>query len=199
MMARAIQCCIPQPVPAAERGGGEMGMGPTGVKFRQEGEMGRKQQIILQPRLCTLRSYSEDRFGLMRTTAVDGGGERREAVESTFMSKLFEYIESSNKSHEVEILSGRLAMVVFAATVAMEMATGSSVFKKADMNGILEAAGVCLGAVTLAAAFALFSGARNQVGKIFSIRCNAFIDSLIDQIVDGLFSEAELRDWSDET
>lgn len=86
---------------------------PAGMKLlKQEADTGKKQQILLQPRLCTLRSYGEDRFSVLRKTVVDvGGGERREMVESTFMEKLFEYIESSNKSHEVEILSGRLAMV----------------------------------------------------------------------------------------
>lgn len=88
--------------------------------------------------------------------------------------------------------------VVFAATLGMEITTGSSVFKKLDMQGMVEAAGVCLAAVALAATFAWFSGARNQVGRIFTIRCNSFIDSLIDQIVDGLFYESELSDWSDE-
>uniref|UniRef100_A0A7N0TSU4 Stress enhanced protein 2 n=1 Tax=Kalanchoe fedtschenkoi TaxID=63787 RepID=A0A7N0TSU4_KALFE len=204
MAARVVRCCIPPPVPAAQRVGGEVGLSsaPAGVKVRQEGAVvGRKQpgQILLQPRVCTLRSYGGDRFGVLRTTAVDGGGEKRELVDSTFMQKLFEYIESSKKSHEVEIVFGRLAMVVFAATVAMETSTGTSVFKKVDVQALVEAAGVCFGAVALAAAFAWMSQARTQVGRIINVRCNAFIDSLIDQIVDGLFYEAELSDWSDDT
>ena len=88
--------------------------------------------------------------------------------------------------------------MVFAATVTMEMVTGNSVFRKMDVEGITEAGGVCLGAVTFAALFAWFSSARNRVGKIFTGSCNTFIDSVIDQIVDGLFYESEPSDWSDE-
>lgn len=67
-----------------------------------------------------------------------------------------------------------------------------------DLQGIAEAVGVCLGAVTCAAIFAWFSSARNRVGRIFTVSCNTFIDTLIDEIVDGLFYESELSDWSDE-
>lgn len=88
--------------------------------------------------------------------------------------------------------------IIFAATVAMETVTGNSVFRKMDVQGITEAAGVCLGAVTFAAVFAWFSSARYRVSRIFTLSCNTFIDSLIDQIVDGLFYESELKDWSDE-
>lgn len=88
--------------------------------------------------------------------------------------------------------------MVFAATVTVEIVTGSSVFRKMDVAGIAEAGGVCLGAVTLAALFAWFSSNRNRVGSIFNLSYNAFIDTLIDQIVDGLFYESEPSDWSDE-
>jgi hypothetical protein len=56
-----------------------------------------------------------------------------------------------------------------------------------DITGITEAGGICLGAVTFAALFAWFSSARNRVDRIFTVSYNSFIDSLIDQIVDGLF------------
>lgn len=79
-----------------------------------------------------------------------------------------------------------------------EVVTGNTLFRKMDIQGVAEAAGVCLGAVTFAAIFAWFSSARGQVGQIFTLSCNAFIDSLIDQIVDGLFYDSELSDWSDE-
>ncbi|KAF5737882.1 stress enhanced protein 2 chloroplastic [Tripterygium wilfordii] len=149
-------------------------------------------KIVLQPRLCTLRSYSSDRFGFVKTKR-DG-----EDGVSRFFDTLSEYIESSKKSHDFEIISGRLAMIVFAATVTMEVATGNSVFRKMELQGIAEAAGVCLGAVTCAAIFAWFSSARNRVGNMFTISCNTFIDSLIDQIFDGLFYESEVSDWSDD-
>ncbi|RDX86943.1 Stress enhanced protein 2, chloroplastic [Mucuna pruriens] len=148
--------------------------------------------IVLQPRLCTLRSYGSDRLGVIKTRK-DGGDD-----VSPFFATLSDYIESSKKSHDFEIISGRLAMMVFAATVTMEMVTGNSVFRKMDIEGIAEAGGVCLGAVTCAALFAWFSSARNRVGPIFTVTCNAFIDSVIDQIVDGLFYEGDPTDWSDE-
>lgn len=80
----------------------------------------------------------------------------------------------------------------------MEIVTGNSLFRKMDLQGIAEAAGICLAAVTCAATFAWFSSARNRVGRIFTLGCNTFIDKLIDQIVDGLFYESELSDWSDD-
>ncbi|TKY60347.1 Stress enhanced protein 2 [Spatholobus suberectus] len=153
---------------------------------------GTNANIVLQPRLCTLRSYGSDRVGVIKSRK-EGGDD-----VSPFFATLSEYIDSSKKSHDFEIISGRLAMMVFAATVTMEMVTGNSVFRKMDIEGITEAGGVCLGAVTCAALFAWFSSARKRVGRIFTVSCNAFIDSVIDQIVDGLFYEGDPSDWSDE-
>ena len=87
---------------------------------------------------------------------------------------------------------------MFAATVTTEAVTGNSLFRKMDLQGIAEAVGVCLGAMTCAAAFAWLSGARNKVGRIFTVSCNSFIDSVIDQIVDGLFYESDSSDWFDD-
>ncbi|TXG60560.1 hypothetical protein EZV62_015133 [Acer yangbiense] len=151
-------------------------------------------KTVLQPRLCTLRSYGSDKAAVIKTRR-DGGGDD---VSLPFFETLSEYIESSKESHEFEIISGRLAMMVFAATVGMEMVTGNSVFRKMDIQGIEEAGVACLGAVTFAAIFAWFSSARNSVGRIFTLSCNSFIDSLIDHIVDGLFYESDISDWSDE-
>lgn len=152
-------------------------------------------KIVLQPRLCNLRSYGSDRVGVIRTRR-DGGDEVGDV--SQFFATLSEYIESSKKSHDFEIVSGRLAMIIFAATVTMELVTGNSLFRKMDLQGIAEAGGVCLGAVACAAGVAWFSSARTKVGRIFSVGCNTFIDSLIDQVVDGLFYEGDPGDWSDE-
>ncbi|KAF1888013.1 hypothetical protein Lal_00024024 [Lupinus albus] len=155
---------------------------------------GEGNNIVLQPRLCTLRSYGSDRIGVIKTR-------KDEAMHddvSSFFATLSQYIDSSKKSHDFEIISGRLAMMVFAATITVELVTGNSVFRKLDIEGITEAGAVCLGAVTCAALFAWFSSARNRVGRIFTISCNSFIDSVIDQIVDGLFYESEPSDWSDE-
>ncbi|KAF7834221.1 stress enhanced protein 2, chloroplastic [Senna tora] len=145
--------------------------------------------VVLQPRLCTLRSYASDRVGVIKTRNDD---------VSPFFATLSEYIESYKKSQDFETISGRLAMMVFAATMTKELVTGNSVFGKMEVEGIAEAGGVCLAAVTCAALFAWFSSARNRVGRIFTVGCNSFIDSVIDQIVDGLFYDSELRDWSDE-
>ncbi|KAL3591650.1 hypothetical protein D5086_010290 [Populus alba] len=155
-------------------------------------------KIMLQPRLCTLRSYGQDGFGVVKTSSRKDSGDHDDQVVSPFFETLSEYIESSKKSRDFEIISGRLAMIVFAATVTTEVVTGNTVFRKMDLVGIEEAVGVCLGAVTCAAIFAWFSSARNRVGRIFTIGCNTFIDSLIDEIVDGLFYDTEPSDWSDE-
>lgn len=89
------------------------------------------------------------------------------------------------------ILNIVVVQMVFALTVTVEMVTGNSVFRKMDVEWITEAGGVCLAAVTLAALFAYFSSARNRVGRIFTLSYNSFIDSVIDQIVDGLFYESD--------
>ncbi|KAJ0097121.1 hypothetical protein Patl1_27547 [Pistacia atlantica] len=136
----------------------------------------------------------------------DGGDE-----VSPFFETLSDYIESSKKSQDFEIISGpprdgipliwgafSYILIVFVATVTEEAVTGNSLFGKIDVQGIAGAGGVCLGAITFAAIFAWFSSARNRVGRIFSLSCNTFIDSLIDQIVDGLFYENEINDWSDD-
>ncbi|XP_076892191.1 stress enhanced protein 2, chloroplastic-like [Bidens hawaiensis] len=152
-------------------------------------------KIMLQPRVCTLRSYGSDRFGVMKMRDIDGDDDNE---VSRFFEMLSEYIESSKRSQDFEIISGRLAMIVFAGTVTMEIVTGNSLFRKTDLQGIEEGAGACLAAIGFAAAFAWFSSARTRVGGVFSVRCNTFIDSLIDQVVDGMFYETEISDWIDD-
>ncbi|XP_062098110.1 stress enhanced protein 2, chloroplastic [Humulus lupulus] len=151
-------------------------------------------KIVLQPRLCTLRSYGSDPIGVVMKTRSEVGDK-----VSPFFATLSEYIESSKKSQDFEIISGRLAMIVFAVTVGTEVVTGNSLFRKVDVVGIEEAAGVCLAAVAFAASFAWFSSARNKVGQMFSLTCNTFFDTLIDQIIDGLFyDQVDFNDWSDD-
>ncbi|KAG9451193.1 hypothetical protein H6P81_011158 [Aristolochia fimbriata] len=147
-------------------------------------------KIVLQPRLCTLRSYGSGSDGAVPT--------RRDADVSPFLASLSEYIENSRRSQHFETISGRLAMVAFAGAVAEETITGNSLFTKMDLQSIAEAAGAGLGAILFAAAFAWFSSNRTRVGKIFTVSCNTFVDSLIDNLIDGLFYESELNDWSDE-
>jgi hypothetical protein len=63
------------------------------------------KKIILQPRLCTLRSYGPD----IRDAVVKL--ERQSDDASQFFASLTNYIESSKKSHDYETIIGRLAMV----------------------------------------------------------------------------------------
>ncbi|PON58750.1 Chlorophyll A-B binding protein [Parasponia andersonii] len=193
--ARALRCELrTQKIATARRS--EPVEVPARISVAKPGpatESENTRKIVLQPRLCTLRSYGSDRIGVMKTrTAV------QDDDVSPFFATLSEYIESSKRSQDFEIISGRLAMIVFAATVTTEVVTGNSLFRKVDVLGIEEATGVCLAAVTFAAIFAWFSSARNRVGRVFTLTCNTFIDTLIDQIVDGLFYESELSDWSDD-
>ncbi|KAJ1273079.1 hypothetical protein BS78_06G252700 [Paspalum vaginatum] len=187
--ARAIICELaPQKVAASV---------PAPPKKRDSGK------VVLQPRLCTLRSYGAGSGVVTRRILVgeeDGSGaaDSGGSAASPFFASLADYIESSRKSQDFETISGRLAMVAFAAAVAVETTTGSSLFKKLDTMEIEEAAGVCVAVVACAAAFAWASSARNRIGQMFTLGCNAFVDSLIDNIVEALFSEGELQDWSDD-
>lgn len=194
-VARAIRCELPSIKPTIFGKGTGSGRVPVQrVEVGEAVDQVENGKIVLQPRLCTLRSYGSERGGVMKITKRDGGGDE----VSPFFETLSEYIESSKKSHDFEIISGRLAMIVFAATVTKEIMTGNSVFRKMDLQGIEETIGVALVAMTAAATFAWLSSARNKVGKIFTVSCNSFIDSIVDRIVDGLFYESELSDWSDE-
>ncbi|KAL2907224.1 Stress enhanced protein 2 chloroplastic [Bienertia sinuspersici] len=67
-----------------------------------------------------------------------------------------------------------------------------------DIQGIAEGLGACLVAVSCAAGFAYSSNTRKKVGRIFTISCNAFIDALIDNIIDGLFYEDDENDSSND-
>ncbi|KAL1207658.1 Stress enhanced protein 2 [Cardamine amara subsp. amara] len=163
------------------------------------GDLAENGKIVLQPRLCTLRSYGSEP-GAMVVAKKDGGDGEGSEVElaSPFFETLTDYIESSKKSQDFETISGRLAMIVFAATVTEEVVTGNSLFKKLDVEGLSEAIGAGLAAMGCAAVFAWLTISRNRVGRIFTVSCNSFIDSLVDQIVDGLFYDTEPSDWSDD-
>ncbi|XP_066346048.1 stress enhanced protein 2, chloroplastic-like isoform X2 [Miscanthus floridulus] len=198
--ARAIICELaPQKVSSTTAAAAASG--PAAPKKRDAGT-----KVVLQPRLCTLRSYGAGSGVVTRrilvreedgSRAADSGGGSG-SVASPFFASLNDYIESSRKSQDFETISGRLAMLAFAAAVAVETTTGSSLFKKLDTMEIEEAAGVCVAVVACAAAFAWASSTRNRIGQMFTLGCNAFVDSLIDNIVEALFSEGELQDWSDD-
>ncbi|XP_010472192.1 PREDICTED: stress enhanced protein 2, chloroplastic [Camelina sativa] len=165
------------------------------------GDLAENGKIVLQPRLCTLRSYGSDMV-VAKKDGGDGGGGSGSDVElasaSPFFETLTDYIESSKKSQDFETISGRLAMIVFAVTVTEEIVTGNSLFKKLDVEGLSEAIGAGLGAMGCAAIFAWLTISRNRVERIFTVSCNSFIDSLVDQIVDGLFYDTKPSDWSDD-
>lgn len=88
--------------------------------------------------------------------------------------------------------------VAFAGTVAVELATGSSVFRKLDLREMAEGAALCMAVVACAAAFAAASSARTRIGRMIELGYNNFVDAFIDNLVDGLFYDSELSDWSDE-
>ncbi|CAH8360668.1 unnamed protein product [Eruca vesicaria subsp. sativa] len=193
MATRAIRCQLPSLVTRCESSEPikqiQIQQRPRGGDFAESGK------IVLQPRLCTLRSYGSE----MIVTKKDGGDEGSEVeLVSPFFETLTDYIESSKKSQDFETISGRLAMIVFAATVAEEVVTGNSLFKKLDVEGLSEAIVAGLGAMGCAAVFAWLTISRKRVGRIFTVSCNSFIDSLVDQIVDGLFYDTKPSDWSDE-
>lgn len=87
-----------------------------------------------------------------------------------------------------------VSKIVFAATVGVEIVTGNSVFRKMDLQGIEEGGGVCVAAIGCAAVFAWFSSNRSRVGRMVSVSCSTFIDSLIDNIIDGLFYDNDMSD-----
>jgi hypothetical protein len=114
LAARAIHCELRTPKPAVLRRD-PVGPGPAQVPVPKpkpvvDTESG-KINIVLQPRLCTLRSYGSDRVGVIKTRRDGGDGLDSGADVSTFFATLSEYLESSKKSQDFEIISGRLAMV----------------------------------------------------------------------------------------
>lgn len=112
-VARAINCRLGAGQKAAVVGfRRELTAQMRRVKVGNEEEGGsgnnnNNNNIVLQPRLCTLRSYGSDKAGVIKTKR-DGGDE-----VSPFFETLSEYIDSSKKSQDFEIISGRLAMVGF--------------------------------------------------------------------------------------
>ncbi|XP_074576684.1 stress enhanced protein 2, chloroplastic-like [Curcuma longa] len=183
-VARAIVCELRQPELLPSNKDPAM---RTRVRLPEPPVEGGK--IMLQPRLCTLRSYGVRDAGVMR---------RAERDPSPFFASLVEYVESSRKSQQFEIISGRLAMVAFAAAVSVEVVTGNSIFKKLDLQQIAEAGGVCVAVVACAATLAWISSARTRIRQMITLGCNSFVDSLIDNVVEALFCDSELIDWSDE-
>lgn len=80
------------------------------------GDSAENGKIVLQPRLCTLRSYGSEMIVAKKDGVIGGGGgDEGSEVElaSPFFETLTDYIESSKKSQDFETISGRLAMVKY--------------------------------------------------------------------------------------
>lgn len=112
MATRAIRCQLTSLVTRCESS--EQPIKQIQIQQRPRGgDLAENGKIVLQPRLCTLRSYGSE----MIVAKKDGGGggdEGSDEVElaSPFFETLTDYIESSKKSQDFETISGRLAMVV---------------------------------------------------------------------------------------
>lgn len=109
MATRAIRCQLPSLVTRCES---SEPIKQIQIQQRPRGgDLAENGKIVLQPRLCTLRSYGSE----MIVAKKDGGGGGDEGSEvelaSPFFETLTDYIESSKKSQDFETISGRLAMV----------------------------------------------------------------------------------------
>ncbi|KAJ0097129.1 hypothetical protein Patl1_27549 [Pistacia atlantica] len=104
-VARAILCQLDSQKPAVDNQGQPL-LGPVQIPRLKVGEAETvNNKIVLQPRLRTLRSYGSDKAGLTKMEK-DGGDE-----VPPFFETLSDYIESSKKSPDFEIISSRLTMV----------------------------------------------------------------------------------------
>ncbi|KAL6227849.1 hypothetical protein ACLB2K_001805 [Fragaria x ananassa] len=127
MAARGIRCELRRFQNPAVRSGGDQPLPPAQVTVPK---LTKNAKIMLQPRLCTLRSYGSDDSDLVSVmkTKKDGGVVGDEAM--SFFATLSDYIDSSKKSQDFEIVSGRLAMTRSLNTratqhVALELRTNS--------------------------------------------------------------------------
>lgn len=122
----------------------------------------------------------------------------KSASPPPFLASLADYIENSRRSSYFEIVSGRLAMVVFAVAVGTEVVTGDSLFKKIDVEDLAGAIGACTAVVVCSATFASMSSAKAGIAKQLMLGCNNFVDSFVDNIIDGLFFDDDPTNWSDD-
>lgn len=137
-------------------------------------------KVNLPPRMCTLREFGE---GMV---AVDS-----DAQVSTFFQSLAANIEFSAKVQDWEILSGRLAMMVFASAVLVEAVTGNSVFEKMDPQRLLEVCAAVLASIFVAAGFAVALQAKTRVAYTVSKGYENLMNTLIDNVIDSLLFDRE--------
>lgn len=108
MATRAIRCRLPSMVTRCES---SEPIKQIQIQQRPRGgDLAENGKIVLQPRLCTLRSYGSEMV-VARKDGGDGGGGSETELTSPFFETLTDYIESSKKSQDFETISGRLAMV----------------------------------------------------------------------------------------
>ncbi|MCO5561461.1 hypothetical protein L7F22_015082 [Adiantum nelumboides] len=137
-------------------------------------------KVFLPPRMCSLREFGE---GMI---AVDS-----DAKVSNFFELLAANIELSYKVQDWEILSGRLAMMVFASALLIEAITGNSVFEKMDPQRLLEIFGAILASVLVAAGFAIALQAKTRVAYTVSKGYESMMNALIDNVFDSLLFDRE--------
>lgn len=155
------------------------------MRMRALADDNKDRKVVFPPRLCTLRAFADSGDNVMKP-------EPQPDRMPSFFNSLAASIDHAAKFKDWEILSGRLAMIVFAAAINVELLTGNSLFHKMDMQKICEFGGICMASIVGAAGFAWASCAKTRVSDVFSDRCNKFVDTVIDQLVDGLFYEEEL-------
>ncbi|MCO5569659.1 hypothetical protein L7F22_023375 [Adiantum nelumboides] len=137
-------------------------------------------KVFLPPRMCSLREFGE---GMI---AVES-----DAKVSNFFELLAANIELSYKVQDWEVLSGRLAMMVFASALLIEAITGNSVFEKMDPQRLLEIFGAILASVLVAAGFAVALQAKTRVAYTVSKGYEGMMNALIDNVFDSLLFDRE--------
>lgn len=142
-----------------------------------------KQRVYLPPRLCNLNE-----FGTMRTPS-----ERplHDDIHSGFFASLSAIIDLSAQVQNWEVLSGRLAMTVFASALMLEALTGNSVFEKMESHRLLEYVGATLVSILVAAGFAVALQAKSRVAYSVSKGYEKLINGFIDNVVDSLLFDDE--------
>lgn len=140
-------------------------------------------KVNLPPRICTLREFRK--FG-EEIFAVESD----EAL-SAFFKSLAASIEFSAKIQDWEILSGRLAMIVFVSAVLVEALTGNSVFQKLDPQRLLEIFTAVVFSIFGAAAYALAWQAKGHVPYKMSEGYEYLINAMIDKVIDDLLFDDE--------
>eukprot|EP00250_Pteridium_aquilinum_P010388 c19350_g1_i1 orf=562-1230(-) len=177
---RLLVSCQQSKVSMAAEGGEASNSAESSLQGEISTPVTSGSKVTLPPRICTLREFGE---GMV---AVES-----DAEVSTFFESLAANIEFSAKFQDWEILSGRLAMMVFASAVLLEAVTGNSVFEKMDPQRLLEICGAILASVVVAAGFAIALQAKTRVAYTVSKGYENLMNGLIDKVFDSLLFDRE--------